>query len=1134
MKGDFSRSTFRPDRPYSGVLMQQGRVPVDADWNEEVEILAYQRRRAIVDIIGGCCIPAAEPDSFEVTVSGGDLHVAGGRMWVHGILAELADEQILDAPTAAGLYVVLLEVFERHVTAIEDPEIREVALGGPDTATRTETVVRPIIVPVGVNATCDSLRGFVPPGQTTGRLTASTGAQPPETPCVVPTAAGYARLENQLYRIEIQRTGGIGGATPATFKWSRDNGSIAAEWLELDGNELVIPDAGRDDVLGFHENRWVELGHDALDLAGETGPVVEVIGRRTDSDGRFRLEFDAHGQTIPDPAAVDHPKVRRWDHDAGSDVATGSIPITAANTAIAIEGGIEVAFAPGTYRAGDYWMIPARTFSGSGASIGDILVPRDAAGQPLPQAPHGVQRFHCRLAIVTVAGETTEVREDCRQTFPSLCGLETGDATGGGCCCTITVGSPGGDVPTIAAALAQLPPQGGEICILPGVYRERVILDGRRDVIIHGCGRRTRIVAPDANPVFSLRGVENIVIRSLSIEAPQGHAILADDGRAVAIEDVDISARGRSAVVATRMLRFELLDSRIQTGLATTGVPLFREVAVFVAGRDLRIERNRILSGVGETILAMAAGGLQIGGGSERVLIVRNEIDGGLGTGIVLGSVTARGTRPNFGSLFESFTARRETDPAGVARSSTLDEATAHFAELRLEPGGTTLLEDPQLGFILVPPAGPGFISDGDLTDVRILRNEIRNMGDCGIRVAHFFDLVAGEGDVISVHGLEIAANTIEDCLRLGQQAVPPSRAEDMAAGGIALADVDDLIIRDNTIERNGNVVRIPACGVFVLHSQGLEIHRNVIRHNGVPPQQVIAVTPTLTRRGGIVVGYAEVPLREVRLTPTAQTPRQRQDGTPALRIHDNVVIAPEGRAIEVIALGAVSVEGNQLTALGSDFQNKSTRSPLGLDIPEGSPLAVFTAAIGGAVVAMLNLGVSNELFLQLAGLSGLNLNDTLPQPDADPLEDRPVLVGGNIQFTDNQVVLDALDGVSTLALSSISLFTLDDLTFDDNQSDCDLALDFIGTNALLFAFSLRVTSNRFKEGFVNAFYSAMTVGYMNWTTDNHGTHCFVRVGVQFPLPGENMVLRQLLFGDQCVRAAELERALHDALFPST
>ena len=35
--GDLTRSTFRAYRHYSGVRMQQGRVQLDADWNEQLD-----------------------------------------------------------------------------------------------------------------------------------------------------------------------------------------------------------------------------------------------------------------------------------------------------------------------------------------------------------------------------------------------------------------------------------------------------------------------------------------------------------------------------------------------------------------------------------------------------------------------------------------------------------------------------------------------------------------------------------------------------------------------------------------------------------------------------------------------------------------------------------------------------------------------------------------------------------------------------------------------------------------------------------------------------------------------------------------------------------------------------------------
>ena len=51
MSGDYSRQRFDPQRDFSGVLMQQGRVQLDADWNEQVE-LADRRWRAETSDLG--------------------------------------------------------------------------------------------------------------------------------------------------------------------------------------------------------------------------------------------------------------------------------------------------------------------------------------------------------------------------------------------------------------------------------------------------------------------------------------------------------------------------------------------------------------------------------------------------------------------------------------------------------------------------------------------------------------------------------------------------------------------------------------------------------------------------------------------------------------------------------------------------------------------------------------------------------------------------------------------------------------------------------------------------------------------------------------------------------------------------
>ena len=51
MKGDFSRFTHRPAKHYVGVRKQQGRVDLDADFNEYVDIQDYLDRTALTDVI---------------------------------------------------------------------------------------------------------------------------------------------------------------------------------------------------------------------------------------------------------------------------------------------------------------------------------------------------------------------------------------------------------------------------------------------------------------------------------------------------------------------------------------------------------------------------------------------------------------------------------------------------------------------------------------------------------------------------------------------------------------------------------------------------------------------------------------------------------------------------------------------------------------------------------------------------------------------------------------------------------------------------------------------------------------------------------------------------------------------------
>src|SRR4029078_1236750 len=88
MSSDISRQRFNPANDFSSVLMQQGRVQWDADWNEWNEILDRHWRSETIDIIGRCVVPLETPNGFEIQLSGGKMMICRGRIYVHGLQAE--------------------------------------------------------------------------------------------------------------------------------------------------------------------------------------------------------------------------------------------------------------------------------------------------------------------------------------------------------------------------------------------------------------------------------------------------------------------------------------------------------------------------------------------------------------------------------------------------------------------------------------------------------------------------------------------------------------------------------------------------------------------------------------------------------------------------------------------------------------------------------------------------------------------------------------------------------------------------------------------------------------------------------------------------------------------------------------
>ncbi len=494
MPGDYSRNTFDPVKHYIQVRMQQGRVQLDADWNEQVALQDHAQRTALDDLIGTCGVVKdsnafriqALPNSNNVQ----DLAINPGRCYVNGRIAiaeastvtavrvggqadqiqpeamavdgqayaagqwlRISDRnsetlsRIIDVSTGTltldaelsalgnelvirrvptyatqphqpavdfvsggtlslpdGRYEVYLNAWQREVTSWDDPQLLEKALGGADTTTRLQCVWQVGIAEAGANTTCDSPLPDSVTARSSGRMNARTQPQQDQADaCQLPPTAGYRRLENQLYRVEVQQSG---DRNTATFKWSRDNATVTTRVDSIDGRVLTVADLGRDELLGFAPGQWVEIGSEQSVLSGTPHPLFEI---ESVDPGRRQITLRTTAATLADG---DNLQLRRWDQSGDHTSASG---VAMDVDWVELESGIEVLFSDGTYSAGDFWLIPARTATGE-IEWPPYAVPNTA---PIPQPPQGIHHDYCRLAQLDVENGAATLL-DCRREFPHL------------------------------------------------------------------------------------------------------------------------------------------------------------------------------------------------------------------------------------------------------------------------------------------------------------------------------------------------------------------------------------------------------------------------------------------------------------------------------------------------------------------------------------------------------------------------------------------------------------------------------------------------------------------------------------------------------------------------------------------
>lgn len=428
MNPDITRDTFDREKHFARVLLQQGRVMLDADGNEQTAILLHLIRTLARDVFGAHGGPDKTHRGFLIEnprLENGklvDFDIGAGRYYVDGILCEnepaarwdagsedgcnyrgQPDYQPDDGPLPTGS-TVYLDVWEQPVGFLEDGSIREAALDGADTAVRSK-VVWQVRVHEGSPDEQDLADEFQPKNR--GQLRARVAPADATTdPCIISPKSRYRGAENQLYRVEVHASGAAGDAGDATFKWSRDNGSVCFAVRSLgNGGIARLESLGPDSRRTLKVGDWVEVVDELIVQRGGPGPLAQVKDVRPD-DVSVMLEAT---EPLPDPN-LDRSTpllLRRWDYQGG-DPASGR-PALADDGALAIEeegwwtleDGVQIQFVPAPdtepanqYRTGDYWLIPARV------ATGDVEWPVNKTQTPpqVARRPHGVWHHYARLA----------------------------------------------------------------------------------------------------------------------------------------------------------------------------------------------------------------------------------------------------------------------------------------------------------------------------------------------------------------------------------------------------------------------------------------------------------------------------------------------------------------------------------------------------------------------------------------------------------------------------------------------------------------------------------------------------------------------------------------------------------------
>jgi Family of unknown function (DUF6519)/IPT/TIG domain len=559
MAGDRARVSYDPSRKWRGLVAQQGRVTVEADWNEAAAIDGERDRMQALDVVGPVGTPdhgygvtavpagaAAPATPGDLTIAPGTLYLGGERLDLDGAVTYSTQPDWLDhstdplwvapaVPAATGTSneLVYLLASEQEVSAVEDPALADVALGGPDTMQRQRILQHFVRQPTEAgtcgdawNALVSSLAGdglgFDAASMRVESLTtlqvSFSDAPAAPGPCQPVATGGYLGAENQMIRVMV--TGG-GTGTP-TVVWGFDDASFvyrvqSASYDTSSGNTTVTLASAPVDSYHYPvAGQAVELLRDAAALtdadyiASATGFVAPLAASYDPASMQVVISGQPPGDYLS--AATQQLYLRVWQ------ATTAALPGQA--TGLGDTGvAVTLTLSSGTsFHAGDFWRFALRPIQPA------VVYP--ARYLDAPQPPEGPRVWACPLALLTWDGGSASATA-CVPPFSGLVEL-TGAKAG---CCTVDVGpSDVGDGASLQALLTSYASQGPvTVCLDPGTYTlpEPLVLGpGFADITVQACGEGVTLQAqaePGAGFTLGLivvQGAGQVRIRGVGLSVP--------------------------------------------------------------------------------------------------------------------------------------------------------------------------------------------------------------------------------------------------------------------------------------------------------------------------------------------------------------------------------------------------------------------------------------------------------------------------------------------------------------------------------------------------------------------------------------------------------------------------------------